>query len=195
MIYLASYGIVVSIVVFILAVKNTNLRTKLNRAEKNYLSLCNDFKELAESTMRNSAKIAQLEKEINETSEEEQIIEELIKFTEQIADKQKRAKDKIEENKDDREKLLGDRVIIWDFSFATLENGNKGVYDNYEQFKPLVEKLSKQEAIVIKTNESFIGKVNELGLEKVCDLLVEFPDKTRIYTPSIAVRRIDNYEK
>ncbi len=179
MIYLAIYGIVVSVVVFILVVKNTNLRTELNAVK-----IKNSLLHIELSMASNS-----------NNNDDNEAIKEFLKLLDELAERQKKATEKIKENTDEREKLIGDRVNVWDLSYAVLENGEKVIYDNREEFGPLLKKWAEEEAIIIKTDQKFICKIETLGIEKTCDLLVEFPDKTRIYTPSLAVRRIDNYEK
>lgn len=168
----------------------------------NYLSfdyakdIKNDYKKLYESYNN-------LYKEYNELledSESNEIINMIEDFRKQMEERNKKAKQRMAEMFDEREKKIGDRVKIWDYSFAILDNGEQAFHifsSEDESKKQKLRDFTNIEAIIVETNCMKEAIVEFAGqkINKNCDLCIEFPDKTRIYTTSNSVRRTDEFEK
>jgi hypothetical protein len=89
----------------------------------------------------------------------------------------------IQVNYDGRKKEVGDRVIIWDWSYSRDINGR-----SHSRSTGYDEKTG----IVIKTDCNFLSE-SFLGEDRYVDLLIVFEDGNKIYTRSDFVRRIDNH--
>ncbi len=91
----------------------------------------------------------------------------------------------IKQNKDDRIKEVGDRVLIWDGSYNMDKNTNKS--------RSGFDKLFLNPGIVIQTNCEFIYVEKLLDDMAVnLDLLIKFESGEEIYTQSAMVKRIDD---
>lgn len=167
----------------------SNMRKKHNNLVDDYNELKSAYDDLYKRHM------ALLEED--EGFEIRDIIEE---FNQSMYKRKEEAKKKMAEMRDDRDKKIGDRVKIWDYSFALLDNEDKAFdifQSNDEEYKQKLRDFIETEAIVVETdcNKEVVLKILNQEIKKICDLCIEFPDKTRIYTPSVAVRRTDTFEK
>ena len=97
----------------------------------------------------------------------------------------KQLQEYIKQNKDDRVKEVGDRVLIWDGSYNMDKNTNKS--------RSGFDKLFLKPGIVIQTNCEFIYVEKLLDDMTVnLDLLIKFESGEEIYTQSAMVKRIDD---
>jgi hypothetical protein len=92
---------------------------------------------------------------------------------------------KIDSKTDNRIKTIGDRVIIWDWSYSLDTKGK-----HHNRFTGHDE----EEGIIIKTN-LHIKTAVFFNKDKFADILVLFPNGDEIYTSSKFVSRTDNYSK
>ena len=90
----------------------------------------------------------------------------------------------VDENKDDRTKEVGDRVIVWDGSYN--EDKNTGKHRNG------IDKLFENPGIIIETNCDFLREEPILKSKTVLDILIRFDSGEEVYTKSEFVKRIDN---
>ncbi len=90
----------------------------------------------------------------------------------------------IAENKDDRTKEVGDKVLVWDGSYNVDKNTGKKRWG--------IDPLFKNPAIVIETNCTEKTELSINGEEVVMDLLLAFETGEEVYTTSNMVKRIDN---
>jgi len=90
----------------------------------------------------------------------------------------------VDENKDDRTKEVGDRVLIWDGSYN--QDKNTGVHRHG------IDKLFEKSGIIIETNCEFLREEPTIDKVMVLDILVRFDTGEEIYTKSEFVKRIDN---
>lgn len=105
-------------------------------------------------------------------------------FIEDIMGLISKIQSEIEENKDNRTKEIGDRVLIWDGSYNIDKNTGK--------HRNGIDKLFQNHGIVIQTNCE-IEYIEELMDELVVlDLLIKFDTGEEVYTNSDMVKRIDN---
>lgn len=167
-----------------------------NNIRKDYNNLVDEHNTLKESYEDLYERHIDLLDE-NEGFEIRDIIEE---FNQLMYKRKEKAEKKITEMRDDRDKKIGDRVKIWDYSFAVLDNEEKAFdifYKGSEESKQKLKDFIETEAIVIETDctKEVAIKIMNQEIKKICDLCIEFPDKTRIYTPSVAVRRTDKFDK
>jgi len=111
-----------------------------------------------------------------ERFDEKNIFLESIKMLEELRKIQ-------EENKDNRVKEIGDRVIVWDGSYNIDKNTSK--------HRSGIDKLFQNPGIVIQTNCEI--KHYESLIEKtvILDLLIRFETGEEVYTSSDMVKRID----
>lgn len=166
-----------------------NIRKDYNNLVDEHNTLKESYEDLYERH------IALLEED--EGFEIRDIIEE---FNQSMYKRKEQAERKMAEMRDDRDKKIGDRVKIWDYSFAVLDNEEKAFdifYKGSEESKQKLKDFIETEAIVIETDctKEVAIKIMNQEIKKICDLCIEFPDKTRIYTPSVAVRRTDKFDK
>ena len=95
-------------------------------------------------------------------------------------------KNGIEKNFDGREKKVGDRVKIWDFSMYVTKHDNVKHSSLNSYFK-------NNEAIIIAEN---LKKTSTLLDEEILmDVLLKFPDGSEVYTCSDFIKRTDTYEQ
>jgi hypothetical protein len=87
-------------------------------------------------------------------------------------------------HQDDREKKIGDRVIIWDWS----ANIDKRTGESRSGFSELADK----EGIIIETD---CGIEDKPFAKKtyICDVLIKFPDGEEVYCASSMIKRTDNH--
>ena len=90
----------------------------------------------------------------------------------------------IDENKDNRTKEVGDKVLVWDGSYNVDKNTGKKRWG--------VDPLFKNTAIVIKTNCDEKIETSLDGTVFNLDLLLRFDGGEEVYTTSNMVKRIDN---
>lgn len=87
----------------------------------------------------------------------------------------------IDEQTDPRTKYVGDKVVIWDRSWATYEDG-----------KLCKDIVNDHECIVTAVNQNY-KTVCTFGNPNTCDLIVWSPKLNKlIYTLSICVKLTDN---
>jgi len=94
-----------------------------------------------------------------------------------------------ENNFDFRNKEIGDRVLLWDYSYN--EDVTTGKHYTYSS------KLHDLEAIVIQTNLNIKVDKNVFGkliTHSKLDMVIRFSNGIEIYTSSDCVKRIDNYK-
>ena len=120
-----------------------------------------------------------------------------------------RLRKEIESNFDVRDKKVGDRVKIWDFSANKIKSkpGKKekkiSATDVYfkENSAIIVEeglsiefKFNYAEELKLTKEEAML--IEDINLPPFnLDILIRYPDGTEVYTCSDFVKRIDNYEK
>ncbi len=90
----------------------------------------------------------------------------------------------IAENKDNRTKEVGDKVLVWDGSYNVDKNTGKKRWG--------IDPLFSNPAIVIETNCTEKTELSINGEEVVMDLLLVFETGEEIYTTSNMVKRTDN---
>ncbi len=90
----------------------------------------------------------------------------------------------IAENKDDRTKEVGDKVLVWDGSYNVDKNTGKKRWG--------IDPLFKNPAIVIKTNCDEKTETSLDGTVINLDLLIIFDGGEEVYTTSNMVKRIDD---
>lgn len=97
----------------------------------------------------------------------------------------KQLQEYIKQNKDDRIKEVGDRVLIWDGSYNADKNTNKS--------RSGFDKLFQNPGIVIQTNcqYTYVEKLLD-DMEVNLDLLIKFESGEEVYTQSAMVKRIDD---
>ena len=90
-------------------------------------------------------------------------------------------------HQDDREKIIGDRVKVWDGSC----NIDKRTGEFRSGIDPLFE---DNDGIIIQTDCNIEFKPFST-YSKVCDVLIRFPDGEEVYCASSMIKRIDNHSK
>ncbi len=106
-------------------------------------------------------------------------ISDVLKFIDEV-------QEYIRQNKDDRNKEIGDRVLVWDGSY-NVEKDN-GIH------RTGIDPLFKQTAIVIATDCNYKYREELLDMDITLDLLLKFDTGEEIYTKSEMVKRIDDSE-
>lgn len=93
-------------------------------------------------------------------------------------------------NEDDRNKEIGDRVVIWD--------GSSNIDKNTKEKRCGIDPLFKDNSgIVIENNckiiysDEFQNRILQGNYDKICDLLIKFPSGEEIYCSSKFVRIIN----
>ncbi len=89
----------------------------------------------------------------------------------------------IAENKDNRTKEVGDKVLVWDGSYNVDKNTGKKRWG--------IDPLFTNPAIVIKTNCDEKTDTSLDGTVFNLDLLLKFDSGEEVYTTSNMVKRID----
>ena len=105
-----------------------------------------------------------------------------LNFTQKILEQAKRIKEIIDENKDDGEKVVGDKVWVWDGSYNRDKNTGK--------HRSGIDPLFKEMAIIIETGCE-VEEINCLGKEIKLDLLLHFEEDVEIYCSSSCVKRVN----
>lgn len=106
-------------------------------------------------------------------------ISDMLKFIDEV-------QEYIRQNKDDRNKEIGDRVLVWDGSYNEEKDS--------KTHRTGIDPLFQQTAIVIATDCNYIYHEELLDMDIVLDLLLKFDTGEEIYTKSEMVRRIDDSE-
>lgn len=106
-------------------------------------------------------------------------ISEVLKFIDEV-------QEYIRQNKDERVKEIGDRVLVWDGSY-NVEKDN-GIH------RTGIDPLFKHPAIVIATDCNYKYREELLDMDITLDLLLKFDTGEEIYTKSEMVKRIDDSE-
>lgn len=91
----------------------------------------------------------------------------------------------IEQNKDDRKKEIGDKVIMWDYSGCKDKKTGKSY--------SCLDSIEGQEAIIIETGLKENGFTYFDDKPRILDILIHYPDGTEVYTHSNFVKRTDNF--
>ncbi len=111
-----------------------------------------------------------------------------MRLLEQLRDQMK---SEVLERQDSRDKHIGDRVKIWDFSGCVNENNEEPDATEYQKLEGIVceEGLKHEFKTVIKN--PFGGKGPEFKYTYVLDLRVVYPNGKKFYTRSDFVKRLD----
>ena len=111
----------------------------------------------------------------------------------------------VEANHDDREKKVGDRVKLWDFSANRVkEDGRKINYSEsyFKENEAIVVDEGLDIKFVYNPQEDFNLSEAQKEILKdirppviIMDILLRYPDGTELYTCSSFIKRTDAYEK
>ena len=106
-------------------------------------------------------------------------ISDMLKFIDEV-------QEYIRQNKDDRNKEIGDRVLVWDGSYNEEKDS--------KTHRTGIDPLFQQTAIVIATDCNYKYREELLDMDITLDLLLKFDTGEEIYTKSEMVKRIDDSE-
>ena len=110
-----------------------------------------------------------------------------FEFREQLLNLRDKILEEISKHKDDRIKVVGDRVKVWDGS----ANIDKETGQCRAGIDPLFE---NNDAIIIEVDCNI--KISAFtSYTRICDVLLKFPKGEEVYCASSMVKRIDKHSK